>query len=233
MKEKAKYVLLAQHLQQKIMEEEYAINEKLPQETVIAKAYNVSRITVRKALAELEAKGLIYRIQGSGTFVKSNTPAVPRDANIALEIIDLAKYRFELVSFEVLKADQEALKYLNLTEYDLCYKALRKILDKNDQVVAFQEILLPSKIIQGIRTDIFKASIYEFLQKELLLRPVSALRTFLYGDMLVDLLENFETLAEPMIICEQRSFLEGGQVFEWTKTYFKTKTFQLVQNIHL
>lgn len=233
MKEEPKYVLLARHLQQKIVEEEYAIDEKLPQETVIAKAYNVSRITVRKALAELEAKGLIYRIQGSGTFVKSNTPATKQDAKEALELIDLEKYSFELVSFEVLKADQAGTKNLNLTEYDLCYKALRKIKDKADQVVAFQEILLPAKVIQGIRTDIFKASLYLFLQEELALKPASALRTFYYGNLPAQLAMSFTTLEEPMVICEQRSFLEGGQVFEWTKTYFKTATFQLTQNIHL
>ena len=74
MKEAPKYVVVANHLRQQILEKEYNINEQLPQETAIAKALNVSRITVRKALDILVNEGLIYRIQGSGTFLKDNQP---------------------------------------------------------------------------------------------------------------------------------------------------------------
>lgn len=41
----------------------------LPSERELGERFNVSRITVRKALAELESEGLIYRVQGKGAFI--------------------------------------------------------------------------------------------------------------------------------------------------------------------
>lgn len=44
-------------------------NDRLPSERELSTAFDVSRITVRQALKELEVRGLIYKVQGKGTFV--------------------------------------------------------------------------------------------------------------------------------------------------------------------
>ncbi len=41
----------------------------LPSERELGEKFNVSRITIRKALSELESEGSIYRIQGKGAFI--------------------------------------------------------------------------------------------------------------------------------------------------------------------
>lgn len=62
-----------------------AAGDKLPTEQQIMDMLQVSRITVRRALAELEQKGLVSRVQGSGSFVqkKAESP-VGMDAYIPL-----------------------------------------------------------------------------------------------------------------------------------------------------
>lgn len=57
-------------LQDKIMMGEFAPGMLLPTEIQLCEKYNVSRITVRKALEELARAGLIERVQGKGTIVK-------------------------------------------------------------------------------------------------------------------------------------------------------------------
>jgi len=42
----------------------------LPSQNYLVRRFNVCHLTVRKALDELEQQGLIYRIQGKGTFVR-------------------------------------------------------------------------------------------------------------------------------------------------------------------
>lgn len=47
-------------------------NDQLPSENQLGKQFDVSRITVRRALQTLESDGLIYRRQGLGSFVADN-----------------------------------------------------------------------------------------------------------------------------------------------------------------
>ncbi len=64
------YKQISEELIQQIESGEFAIKSKLPSEKELCNQYDVSRITVRKALAELEEKGYITRRQGQGSFVK-------------------------------------------------------------------------------------------------------------------------------------------------------------------
>jgi len=63
------YYQLKDILKSKILSQDVKENERLPSETELCEQYNVSRVTVRQALAELMKAGLIYRDRGKGTFV--------------------------------------------------------------------------------------------------------------------------------------------------------------------
>jgi DNA-binding GntR family transcriptional regulator len=56
-------------LNSRIRSGQYAAGCKLPSEHELAKEFQVSRPSIREALSELEAKGLLWRRQGAGTFV--------------------------------------------------------------------------------------------------------------------------------------------------------------------
>jgi GntR family transcriptional regulator len=63
------YLQLERFLRTAIQEGRLGDNEALPPERDLAAHYGISRITVRKALAELEREGLVVRRRGMGTFV--------------------------------------------------------------------------------------------------------------------------------------------------------------------
>lgn len=76
-----KYERVLQNISEKIISEEYKINEKIPTESELMEIYNVSRYTVRRAIDELEKKHFVYRIQGGGIFV-DNWKDQPKSSNI-------------------------------------------------------------------------------------------------------------------------------------------------------
>lgn len=74
-------------------------HHKLPSETELAEQFNVSRLTVKNAMQNLIDKGLIYRIQGKGSFISDQKgepllyesgPAEAKEKLIAY-IVPLAK----------------------------------------------------------------------------------------------------------------------------------------------
>ncbi len=58
-----------ERLREQILGGHWLTGDKLPSEADLMAQYKVSRITVRHALADLEAAGLIARVQGKGSFV--------------------------------------------------------------------------------------------------------------------------------------------------------------------
>lgn len=78
---KARQVYLV--LRERIAGGGFHVGDALPGEQALAAAHNVSRITVRRALAELEREGLIDRRRGAGTFVNPRDVAKPVIADLA------------------------------------------------------------------------------------------------------------------------------------------------------
>lgn len=63
------YTQLKEILKTRILEGIYLPNQQMPSESELISAFEVSRITVRQALTELQSEGLIFRVHGKGTFV--------------------------------------------------------------------------------------------------------------------------------------------------------------------
>ena len=64
------YKQLMQKIRSDIAAGVYPVHSRIPSEQELCESYQVSRVTVRKALAELTQEGLLKRRQGKGTFVE-------------------------------------------------------------------------------------------------------------------------------------------------------------------
>ena len=63
------YRQMMQRIRADIASGVYPVHSRIPSEAELGEAYQVSRVTVRKALAELTREGLLRRMQGKGTYV--------------------------------------------------------------------------------------------------------------------------------------------------------------------
>ena len=63
------YSQLKELLRGRILDGVYPPLSRMPSENELGKAFDVSRITVRQALGDLQKEGLIFKIHGKGTFV--------------------------------------------------------------------------------------------------------------------------------------------------------------------
>jgi GntR family transcriptional regulator len=73
------YIQIAESLIDQIVSGKLSPEERLPSERELSQQLNVSRMTLRAALYELESKGLIVRRTGDGTYIAK--PKIERQAN--------------------------------------------------------------------------------------------------------------------------------------------------------
>jgi DNA-binding GntR family transcriptional regulator len=78
------YQRLADQLDARIKSGWVRVGQQLPAESDLARAYDVSGGTMRKALDTLEERGVVSRIQGQGTFVL-DPAVVPFKAELSRE----------------------------------------------------------------------------------------------------------------------------------------------------
>lgn len=108
----------------------------------------------------------------------------------------------------------------------------------NKQLVAFQKICIPAKVIQGLNMEMMESSIYPLIQQKLNVKPAKATRkiSLVHADQ--DLIAKGEVKGqveekEPLLKWLQKSYLSGGRAFEWNETYYRITKFPIKEAIVL
>ena len=96
------YINIKNQLKQQILSDDYSIDERIPSENQLMTSFGVSRITVRKALKELHAEGLLWSIQGKGAFVSK--PKVSQEIRSLQSLPEAIDSRLNRVSTKLLSA---------------------------------------------------------------------------------------------------------------------------------
>ena len=90
---------------------------RLPSENQLAEQFSLSRMTVNRAIKELESDGVVSRVQGKGTFVAPPRPltSVLKIQPIDQEILDRGSaYSCEVVAVKAVSATAGVARQLNI-----------------------------------------------------------------------------------------------------------------------
>jgi GntR family transcriptional repressor for pyruvate dehydrogenase complex len=90
--------VITERLESMILDGTLVAGEKLLPERLLAEKFQVSRPSLREAIQNLQAKGLIERKQGGGTFIKKNLSAKMTDPLLAL-VASRPETQFDLLEF--------------------------------------------------------------------------------------------------------------------------------------
>ncbi|RED76895.1 GntR family transcriptional regulator [Cohnella phaseoli] len=71
------YTQIRKYIQDQIQQKLWLPGERIPSESELVNQFGVSRITVKNALSELIEEGLIFRVQGRGSFVSKDVSGEP------------------------------------------------------------------------------------------------------------------------------------------------------------
>jgi len=126
---------------------------KLPSEVMVAEALQVSRISLREVLKELQQEGVIYSLHGKGTFINYNYKSLKVKLTPAVEFehaINACGYEASVcvISLNLTKPDEKTAKELDLSEDELIYTVC-KVFFADKIPVIFCEDIFPQYLLSG------------------------------------------------------------------------------------
>ena len=162
------YLQLKNQLLENISAGVYAKGQKIPTENELAQNFSVSRITVRKALKELEQEGLLVRHQGKGTFVTDHS--LRRDISHNSSFSDICQATGLTPGARTIKsviedATDSDIKELGISP-DSKVIVLERIRYADSNPVAIEFSRFPESFSFLIEEDLNNASLIELLSEK-------------------------------------------------------------------
>lgn len=111
------YLKILNDLEKKILDGELLPGDQLPTEKELSEKYQVSRITSKRALGELEKNGMIERTRGKGSFVKKQETKIEHK-KILLLLPFTDDFAFGNLSGSILSITQKANYELSIVTLD-------------------------------------------------------------------------------------------------------------------
>ena len=219
------YFQIALDIRARIARKEWAVGERLPSETALAAAYDVSRITMRQALAEVVKDGYLHRRRGSGTFVNEHPVPLIHDLSLPHTLagkwrrmgLDTSSKVIDAQTFpDPLPSVQESLRISASTP--VAY--LKRILLIGDEPTALNRSWFDHALCPGITSQsLIDNSLSRTLQERYGLVPTLAnnwLEVIRCTRETAALLGN--TVGMPMILLRSVSYLPDGRPLEYSST---------------
>lgn len=229
-----KYQQIKNDLLKKIQSGEFESGDRFYSESELVKMYNVSSITVIRAIQDLANEGYLVRFQGKGTFVSRS-----RKRKL-IEFSDIEIFAGKTETVEVLSIDKEKkseiqkeLKLKNTEDY---YRIVRvRKVDNEPFLVHFSYI--PSQFIKDDITNLsYYDSIYNRFKRDFDIHMYDeASREINYicfptEKYIADYLEMDEN--EPTVKQEKKTILKDGTVAEFIISYKKWDYYKIELSTH-
>lgn len=229
------YQQIAEAITGQIQAGELLPGQRLPSEHELSEQYQVGRNTIRHALSELAADGIVESVQGVGTFVvESHTP---KTAEVLYGFSQEMDQRGKAVTSRVLEAnlidaDPFLARRLNL-QLGAAVVFLYRLRLMDGEPAAIERAYLPHASFPEILDhDFSRESLYEVLSKEYGMRPDHAEQE-IGAELATDQVAELLTLSQPapVLVIRRETHTADGTVIEYVESEFRADRFRFYTNL--
>lgn len=217
-------------LRGRILDGEYPQDSQMPSESELGNLFNVSRITVRQALGDLQKEGLIFKIHGKGTFV-----AKPKTFQNVSTLQGLAESMtgrgYEVInrlrSFKFIQADKLVAERLQLAEGDTVAQ-IKRVRLINREPISLEVTYLPHALGERLeKADLVTRDIFLILENDCGL-------SLGHADLAIDAVLADSDLSQalgvepgsPIMRIERLTHAADGQPLDFEHLYYRGDAFQ-------
>lgn len=219
------YQNISSDLRTRIQQGEWAPAELLPSEEALATGYSVTRMTIRQALSQLAASGLIERRHGVGTLVAE--PKLERQtSNEPIGLAEELEFRGLSASSHVLQLKEirppSAVRHALWLGTGAKAVLLRRLRYASGILIGLQETYVPARLAPSLLSENMEnRSLSKYLRDDCGLLATYAevtLEAMAATDMLAaDLLV---AVGSPLLVSSRTSYLTSGRPLEQTTGWF-------------
>lgn len=224
------YKMIESHVKELINSGDLNQGDLIPSEKQLSEEFNVTRMTVRSALNDLVKEGYITRRRGVGSIVLGskiydNISAVSgftEEMNSkGHEVSNI------LVDLNVVEADEELAKQLNLTLGENVWE-IKRVRLANKKRVSYMVTYMPLKLFTNLSKSHCEGSLYKFIEESCGYKIAMSERE-VEAVLSTNELETHLKLSntESILYIRQVSRLQNGDIFEYSHTYHNGYTLTL------
>ena len=178
------YAQLKEKIISDINNETLKYGDKIETEQEIMKKYNLSRITVRRAISELVAEGYLVKKQGKGTFViKNKIERKIINTSDSLKIMSFTKELKEnnikasskIIELKIVPGIEEFNQKLGLAKNSKLI-FMKRVRYANDSPMTIEENYFAYDKFKGLLEEKIEGSLYELLEKKYNVIPTRSSR---------------------------------------------------------
>jgi len=225
------YLQLQKALRNAITSKVLMADDAIPPERDLAEDFDVSRITVRKALDGLVAEGLLLRRRGAGTFVASRVEkSFSKLSSFSEDMISRGrKPHSEWVSRTSGAVTPEESLSLGLSPGAMVYR-FQRVRYADGQTMALEQSAIPAYCLPS--ADAVGASLYQALEKTGH-RPVRALQRLRAVNFTPEQAERLMVQpGDAGLFIERRGFLSDGRTAEFTQSWYRGDAYDVVAELN-
>jgi GntR family transcriptional regulator len=224
------YVQIKDTLRARILDGTYAPHSQMPSEHELCAMFDVSRITVRQALGDLQKEGLLFKLHGKGTFV-SKPKAFQNVTSLQGFAEAMSSMGYEIVnqlrSFKIVKADRAIAQRLNLPE-GAPVAEIHRVRLLNREPVSLELTWVPEALGKRLaNADLVTRDIFLILENDCGL-------ALGHADVSIDAMLADEDIAEalrveegsPVLRIERLTHDASGAPIDFEYLYFRGDAFQ-------
>jgi|TARA_B110000037_G_scaffold33028_1_gene39833 GntR family transcriptional regulator len=214
------YMQVKKRITESLVNAEWSPGQSIPSEMELAKKYNVSQGTVRKAIDDLASDKILIRRQGKGTFVSTHN-----EEHIQLRFLRLTeksgkkeKLENKLISFDKEKAGIQIANSLGINSSSTLI-TIKRLLIFNGRPLILDLIKIPATYFRGLTSEKIierNGSMYRMYEADFGIQmlhadeKIKAVQSNKESSLLLDVTEGF-----PLLSVERLSYTYENKPMEW------------------
>lgn len=221
------YSEIADKLEQDIKDGEFGIHQKLPAENELSFRFETSRLTIRKAIEELQSRDLVVKDRNRGTFIlPPETKKISSGLNGLYSFSEVAKRQHMKPETIVLNLEtaQEVpsliKKQLQLQGDEPLWK-LERLRLGNGEPLTHEEIYLQKRFVPDLTKETASASLFKMIERNVSIAYASQeLEAVILEGRISKLLQNRS--GEPTFLVHTTSYSADGYPILHDESYYRS-----------